>query len=501
MAAGPTQQSDAGSRQFLTFRLVGRRYAIPVGEVAEVIRLPAVARVPQSPQGLLGLANLRGSVVPVASGRGLLGQSRASATEQARAIVLEGQAPVALAVDSIDALMDVPGSGIEARPADIATLPGEVLRGAFPAADGAVKILDLQALMAAAFTARPRKSAVPGRSAPNTLQQAVVENVTRLLTFGVAEQEYALPLESVQEVVTASGATTEIPHAESAVRGVIGFRGGLLPLLSLRSMLGFGAVNAQANEKIVVTRVGDEIVGLVADRMTGLVAAPAGQIEDMPEILAVRTGGESRIRAIYRGDGGRRLVPILSTDELFGEDVMRKLQAARRSAVGPAPTEAPVDTRQFVVFRLGADEFGLPIAAVEEVLRLPDQITRVPKTPKFLEGVVNLRGQVLPVVDQRKRFGMADAPDKEGRRLVVVHTPRHRAGLIVDSVSDVLRVREDDIAEAPALTGEANPLVQGVANLEAAGRIVLLLDPAEVLTRAERGLLDKFVQAAELSGK
>ena len=58
------------------------------------------------------------------------------------------------------------------------------------------------------------------------------------------------------------------------------------------------------------------------------------------------------------------------------------------------------------MFRLGDDEFGLPIEAVDEVARVPDQITRLPKTPKFLEGVVNLRGEVLPVVDQRRRFDM-----------------------------------------------------------------------------------------------
>ena len=66
------------------------------------------------------------------------------------------------------------------------------------------------------------------------------------------------------------------------------------------------------------------------------------------------------------------------------------------------------------MFRLGDDEFGLPIDAVDEVARVPDQITRVPKTPKFLEGVVNLRGEVLPVVDQRRRFDMPELATGRG---------------------------------------------------------------------------------------
>jgi purine-binding chemotaxis protein CheW len=218
-------------------------------------------------------------------------------------------------------------------------------------------------------------------------------------------------------------------------------------------------------------------------------------MEEIPEILAARIGGESRVRWIYRGEGGRRLIPVLSTKELFGEDVMRKLETARVATQQTATNEAIAGQMvQFVVFRLGEEEFGLPIDAVVEVLRMPDQVTRVPKAPKFLEGVINLRGDVLPVVDQRRRFNMPPADASIGRQLVVVRTARHRAGLIVDRVTEVLRTPEDQISAAPALAGEDNALVRGVVNLDQSGRIILLLDPSELLTRAERGLLEKFAR-------
>ena len=149
---------------------------------------------------------------------------------------------------------------------------------------------------------------------------------------------------------------------------------------------------------------------------------------------------------------------------------------------------------RFLVFRLGDDEFALPIEAIDEVARVPEQITRLPKTPKFLEGVVNLRGDVLPVVDQRRRFDMPTREGNADRRLVVVRTERHRAGLIVDSVSEVLRCGPQSLKPAPDLTGEALSLVRSVINLESAARIILLLDPSELLSRAERGLLDTFTK-------
>ena len=123
---------------------------------------------------------------------------------------------------------------------------------------------------------------------------------------------------------------------------------------------------------------------------------------------------------------------------------------------------------------------------------MPSKIARLPKTPKFLEGVVNLRGEVLPVVDQRRRFDMPAADELERRRLVVVRTDRHRAGLIVDGVSDVLRVATDSVEAPPALTEQIARLVRGVINLEEHQRIVLVLDPTELLTAAEQERLDAF---------
>jgi purine-binding chemotaxis protein CheW len=189
---------------------------------------------------------------------------------------------------------------------------------------------------------------------------------------------------------------------------------------------------------------------------------------------------------------------VLAVEQLFREEVMQRLGDSRATH-GPAEVhgEQRDEVAQFVAFRLGDDEFALPIEAVDEVARVPEQVTRVPKTPEFLEGVINLRGEVLPVVDQRRRFDMPTFDGAEGRRLLVVRSERHRAGLIVDSVSEVLRSSRDEIEPAPDLTGQATRLVNGVINLERAGRIILLLDPAELLSRAERGLLDAFQPDAQ----
>src|ERR1700679_3714830 len=128
--------STGATRHFLTFRLDDRLYALPAGDVAEVIRIPAVARMPQSPKALLGLANLRGAILPIASGRRLLGQQGAEDAFHGRAIVMNGAAPVALTVDAVTALVELAQGDIETREAELAELPGEVLSGAFQPSNG-----------------------------------------------------------------------------------------------------------------------------------------------------------------------------------------------------------------------------------------------------------------------------------------------------------------------------------------------------------------------------
>jgi purine-binding chemotaxis protein CheW len=486
----------AVKRRFLVFQLAERVYALPAETVAEVIRIPTTARVPQAPRALIGVGNLRGAVLPVVSLRAMLdleGQPGAAS----RAIVLDGVAPVAIVVDRIDGLVAIDAERLETRSAQLSVERGEQLSGAFPLGDDqrAVKILDVQALLAEAFARRARSDhSSPLRNVVAAHAPEVAEEAREtFVTFDVAGQEFALDLGLVQEIIALPGAIAAAPRLDNTVAGMMAHREQLLPLISLRELLGFTpAPISEVREKVIVASVGGGLVGLIADRARAVISADPALIDPVPPVIQARSGGEARIKSIYRGEEGRRLVSILEPEQLFRGDVMKRLGEARDGSQPQARIDEESVERKFLVFRLGGDEFALPVEAVVEVARAPDRVTRVPKAPKFLEGVINLRGAVVPVIDQRRRFDMPRLDKGDGRRLVVVQTGRHRAGLIVDSVSEVLRTTADVIKDTPDLTEDIARLVNGVVNIEAEGRILLILDPAELLTRAERGLLEKF---------
>jgi len=497
--------TSVASNSFLTFRVDGQLYALPSAEVSEVIRLPAIARVPQAPTALLGIANLRGAVLPVAGLRELLGKKSAGGIASARALVLDVGAPVALVVDSVATLETSSVEHIETRQKELSAEGKEKLLGAFSTGTGkqVAKILDIKALLESAFANRARGRRQEGKvSLSARLERERHDDAATeiLVTFEVAGQEFALPLEVVQEILPAPASITTVARAENVVLGITSVRDMLMPILSLRGLLGFSpAQAANDREKVVVVKVGNTQVGLLADRARAIVAADVTLVDPVPPVLAARTGGESRIRSVYRGDGGRRLISILAPEHLFREDVMQRLAKTPQVRSHENVQTGAADKQEliFLVFRLGDDEFGLPIDTVVEVAQVPAHVTRVPRTPKFLEGVINLRGEVLPVVDQRRRFDMPLLENTEGRRLVVIRTERHRAGLIVDSVSDVLRTYAENVEPPPDLTEATSRLVRGVVNLEKSSRIVLLLDPTELLTRAEEGLLDTFNAASK----
>jgi purine-binding chemotaxis protein CheW len=135
-----------------------------------------------------------------------------------------------------------------------------------------------------------------------------------------------------------------------------------------------------------------------------------------------------------------------------------------------------------VGFQVGRETYGVPITSLHEIVRVPE-ITAVPDAPDYLEGVINLRGKIVSVMDLRKRFGEKRASlNKQNRILVVEHGGR-LAGLIVDSASEVLKIPSDAVEAAPAvfLEGGLN-CVTGLGKVE--GRLVVLLDMSKLLAPA-----------------
>ena len=159
---------------------------------------------------------------------------------------------------------------------------------------------------------------------------------------------------------------------------------------------------------------------------------------------------------------------------------------------GPTTTSYHDDSavareKQIVAFTLGTEIYGVDIATVREIIPI-QQIVNVPRAPEFVEGIINLRGRVIPVLDLRKHFGFERKTGDPNQRIVLVETGAESIGVIVDSVSSVLRVR-DDAVEPPSsvIVGAEIEYIYGIAKVD--DNLIVLLDLTRIISDAEKRTL------------
>lgn len=451
--------------QLLSFEVAGQRLALPAADIREVVARRSLTPVPQAPASLLGLTNLRGTALPVLSLATLLDRPEGSARH---ILVLDGASSIGLAVDAVLGLV----SG------------GDREGGA-----SAPEAIDVAPLIARSFAGLTHRSGRRGERVAARRARAESRAETRLLSFTLGDQAFALPLDRIHAVVPLAEDITAIPEAGAAVLGLMGWRDALLPLLSLGTLLGRAAASA-ARPRVIIVAIEGHRTGLVVDAIGDVIAVSDADIDPVPPIL-LRGGGEARIAAIARLDGGRRLLSLLATDMLVDADSMARLRLSG-AAAADQKVEIEAATEAVLRFTLGGQRYGLPLTAIDEVARLPERLTPLPRAPAFVRGILHLRGRALAVIDQGARFGDASA----GRRLIVAKAGGLEAAFLVDQVTGVVRVPAAALLDAPA-TGDDPQLFETLladdGDADGEGAMTLLLSPFALLARTQRDMLAALV--------
>lgn len=507
VAQDVAQDVADGALAFVTVAVGDLRLALPLVAVRAVIRLPELVRIPLGPPSLDGLAQWHGEAVPVLDLAKALGRGDgAEATREARVVLVghRGQ-PVGLRVDAMAGILRSDPDRIDPVTQEEGGLDPAMLDGILR--DGPATILKLDVLIDRQFGDRTeaertdRGSGGFGRAAAGeagTGKAAAGPDRQALLVFEVAGQEFALPVDRVREVLPAPREVARMARAKAHLLGVMAVRDRLLPLVGLRALFGLegGQEGGQgAGRRVVVVRsgAGEAPVGVLVDEVREILRLDPALIDPVPPLLAREPEFED-LDGIARADGGRRLVSVLSAERLFRHGAAIGAEAGGEGdGMEPAhPAEGSGNAERFVVFRLAGAEYGLPVSAVREVLRRPDSITPLPNAPDFVAGVLTLRGEVLPLIDQRRLLNLPAAAASlsaglERGRVVVVGRDGLLVGLLVDGLSGLLTVPAERIGPAPAVSAAQRRLIRRVATLDAARdvaggtRLILLMDADSLL--------------------
>jgi len=465
------------------------------------------------------MANLRGSVLPILDLRRVLGLGDVEYNDATRVVVTDAGSPLGLVVDRVSRVLDVARSRIDPIDSSSSAIDADLLTGVIKGEEGEplTQLLNLKRMIGLEFSAvLASTSRRPGSGQKDFVSKEDLDEsqgTDELVSFMVNDQEYAFDLMEVEEIVRLPDEISRVPRSDAHVMGLIELRGQLLPLVSLRKLFALPGEPLREDSRILVVGIRrpdghKDSVGLVVDDVKEVLRVPRDVRDPMPSLLSM---GEKSvdIADICRLEGGRRLVSVLRAESLFNhaaiQAAMQSQQAPGEETMSATPhaTEATSndleDTDQLVVFKLMDQEFGVSIEDVQEITRIPEQVDKVPGTPDFIIGMINLRGTVLPVLDMRLRFQMAAMEQNDRQRIVVLSLEGKRTGFVVDAVTEVLRLANEQIETSPTLSDKQARIMGRVVNLKERKRMIQVLEAVELITSEETLELSEFEASSEPS--
>jgi len=227
------------------------------------------------------------------------------------------------------------------------------------------------------------------------------------------------------------------------------------------------------DQRIIAVELDGSCLGFAVDHVNEVLEAPGELLEPPPGLLS---GSAVELEAIAKLNGGARIILIPDIDKLASEWRLRDMLPAEKET-GVPEAGADAGDVQVVAVVAGAAEYGFPISQVGRIERLA-RITKVPTAARFVDGIANLRGEVLPILDLRARLDLARRMPDHRTRIVVVDLAGCRTGVVVDAVSGVLRLAKDTVNSPPEAVRqtEGPQLICGIGRVGSSGRVIALLD-------------------------
>ena len=477
------QSIDLGSDQLVTFRLAGEELALPIKSVQEIIKLPEITRVPNTPSYVDGIGNLRGQILPVVNLRKRLGLEDKERDDATRVVVINsGGVTTGFVVDSVSEVMHIEKNVLEAPPETSSGIEGQYLRGIAKIDDGKRLVLILAEDQVLPELAELSEIHSIAQVANESVEKSSVHHqseVEQLVTFNVADEEFAVGIMQVKEIIRVTE-ITPVPKAPEYIVGVLSLRNQLLPIMDLRILFGEIAAKEKVDaQRIIVVDLEGVLTGILVDSVSEVLTLEKKSIEPPPVIVS--RGESNRLRGVGKLENGKRLLMLLNIDRLVSKNDQKKMLEAVGNTEGDLnkmekAVEKSSEEMQLVCFKVDHEEYAVSIMKVQEIIRI-NEITAVPKTKDYMKGIINLRGTVVPVVDMRTRFGLKVPKNQEQCRIVVVNIKGKTTGLIVDSVSEVLRVAKSQIEPPPSSVANLDgKFIDGVGKFNEGKRIIVLIN-------------------------
>lgn len=444
MATGINNASFT-ERQLVTFLLGEDEFGTDIMDVKEIIRVPDITRVPNAPVYVEGACNLRGNILPIIDGRTWFNLERKNRDENSRVLVIDvdGKA-TGVIVDKVSEVMRVNIADIEAPPEIIRNVDLDYLNGVVKLENGNRLVMLLDVVKALSVNnaqkeeikeqneSLQKNSAILGSSNNESIDEE------QLVSFLLGKEEYAIGIMKVKEIIR-TPQIVKVPNCEEYIEGVVSIRNNLLPIINLRTCFGMEHLEVNDHTRILVVDMGSFTAGIMVDKVLEVLRVPSSIIQSPPRFS---TQSEDQLKGVAKLDQGKRMILMLEPSKLISADVISGISGTdgiyKEDSDGKSIGKQLIDEEQLVTFKIDSVEYGVKIANVQEINRMTE-VTKIPRAPYCIEGIVNLRGNVIPALNLRKLFNLPEKSITDATRIIIIDHNGKRTGIVVDSVSEVLR--------------------------------------------------------------
>lgn len=434
---------------FGSFFLGATEIAIEVEHIQEVVNFPdKLIRMPLAPDFMLGVFNLRGTIVPIIDVKKVLKLDSPSTLDTAKvAIIAYDGATIGLVFDSTSEILR--SDSAERSDFHFNGRQDQVVKGALKLANGEriIQILDPKALVAIENIPQMQQNAASKGTTTTNKHTAR----KKCITFRVGDLALAFEINGIHEIVRVPEIQRSALESELCL-GMVNIRGQIVPVISFATLLRKNreGTTDDTNARIIILKIGTEFFGLKVDSVESIDTFRADKLMPIPLLSKERAAMFSGcITVPDKGD-----VFLLNHQEVLNNEEVRdithghsKIYQEQKSA----ETKARSHKKQsYISFRVN-HLFGLPIKEVREIINFSNEIVEAPGMPAFVKGILNLRGKLVTVIDTRALYDLTHQNDLDASqlRILVIERNNELYGLVVDNVENILAVDEQSKLQVP----------------------------------------------------
>lgn len=433
---------------FGTFYLNEVEFALPIDQIQEVVNYPEkITPMPLNNNFLLGIFNLRGTVIPIISLKKLLNfkdEEDVDLTEHKVAIINFNGSRIGYVFDSTSEILRVSDSELDYVNFENKA-SNDVVKGIIHLDQGKriIQIIDPAKML--------NLENIPGIvQAQNTYEHiSKRRQLKKAISFTVSKMNFCFDILSVREILKYEKADDSYFKSDISL-GIINLRGQCIPIVDYVKLIDPSALTSITEDsRVIIVKAENIHVGLLVDAIANIFSYDADEVNNVPLV-------EKSKRSMIKGAVAYpELGDLFLVDEekIFTQDEMQEITKGHKNlykSIEEKNIKKSVRKASYITFRV-QQMFGVPIGEVREIINVPDDIAMAPGVSGAIEGVFNLRGKLVTVINTRKIYKLEEAQRQTQNKILIFEIKNELMGLVVDSVESIENINEESKIPVPSL--------------------------------------------------